>query len=323
MYQTAGINPVRLPWRSNADGDYFLACQSCEHFVVLDAAMHKVVLRLLHYDKRAGGHKGRCLREAVLQLGLQAGDRLEPSRHLPDVALFDSCSSFPMPVVFWRTSAETLTRHRNPLFAEHLGITPERCLTVDALHCLYLGVMLVFCRHVIWLMITSYVWGRSGTMEETIETAVLVCRHELRGFYKQYREQHHEKPLTMVTNFTKKMIGDHSDQKLKTKAAQTWGVLLFLVDRLQRHPEQLGESGRSLLKAGQCLVQIVGIWDVGGQNLTPRQMQQCFDAWNQLLHLTGDIASMHIPKRHAFTHLLFKAIFLETQRGMPIGLMSH
>ena len=33
--------------------------------------------------------------------------------------------------------------------------------------------------------------------------------------------------MAMVTNFTKKMIGDHSDQKLKTKAAQTWGVLLF------------------------------------------------------------------------------------------------
>ncbi len=55
-------------------------------------------------------------------LGLKAGDRLEPSDLLWDVASFEASEAFPARVLFWRVQAETLTRHRNPLFG-----TDQRC----------------------------------------------------------------------------------------------------------------------------------------------------------------------------------------------------
>ena len=49
---------------------------------------------------------------------LLRGDRLEPFDGLPDADLFDSVTSFPVLVLLWRTTLETLARHRNPLFSE-------------------------------------------------------------------------------------------------------------------------------------------------------------------------------------------------------------
>ena len=50
------------------------------------------------------------------EYGLRAGDRLEPSKNVPDVgAFFVFIVAFPVVVLFWRATMETSARHRNPL----------------------------------------------------------------------------------------------------------------------------------------------------------------------------------------------------------------
>ncbi len=196
---------------------------------MIDACTHKRVVDALEYAKRSHGNHGRCLREALPHLGLALGDRLEPSVYLPDPSVIDLAAVFPMPVLFWRTSSETLCRFRNPLLVRDLGITPSRSLTIDGLHCLYLGVMLAFCRYLVWLMITEHIWGRASTVEETLQISLLAIRHELTQFYKTRHQQHPTEFLTRV-RLGKKSLGDHGNRKLATKAAETWGFLLFLID---------------------------------------------------------------------------------------------
>ena len=94
----------------------------------------------MRYDKRKTGFKGLCLTENVLinNVQLKENDRLEPSETLPDVgAIFDDIDKFPIDVTFWRSSLETLTRHRNPIFDQEIGITPQRSLTADVLHAFF------------------------------------------------------------------------------------------------------------------------------------------------------------------------------------------
>ena len=131
LYTTDDISPVSLPWHANEDHEYYAACRRCEFHVVLDASSCKSVVDALEYDKRSHGNRGRCLREALPHLGLIVGDRLEPSKYLPDTSDIDSAALFPMPALFWRPGSETLCRFRNPLMAQDLGITPSRSLTID------------------------------------------------------------------------------------------------------------------------------------------------------------------------------------------------
>jgi hypothetical protein len=83
-----------------------------------------------------------------------------------DVGDFEAIDIFPSPLCCWRFSNECIARHRNPNFSRELGITPSKSLTVDVLHCISLGVLLVWCRHVVWMLIVSHVWTAAGTLEE-------------------------------------------------------------------------------------------------------------------------------------------------------------
>ena len=189
MYRIDGISPLGEPWRENEDDDYETACRRCETNITLDAALHARIVAALHDDLRSNGSHGRSLNANIPPL-LFARDRLEPSSNLPNVAKFEDITTFPFDVTFWTVENEFLTRHRNPLFDPALGITICRSLTVDSLHCFYLGVMLAFVKHVIWWMITEGVWGTRSTIDETIEIAALVVRADLAFFSGKYHADH-------------------------------------------------------------------------------------------------------------------------------------
>ena len=121
--------------------------------------------------------------------------------------------------VFWRTADESLTRHRNPIFS--LG-SPNRLLAIDSLHVLYLGVMLVFCRHVLWAFLEEGLFGRFGSIEQQIAVGLMAVRSSLAYFYFHYDRAHRSSPLTRINKFGSKHVGSNEDRQLKTKGAQTW-----------------------------------------------------------------------------------------------------
>ncbi len=73
---------------------------------------------VLFDDRRRAGSHGRALRNDAPSLRLLAGNRMEPSECVPNAGLFEGIASFPHPVTLWRPSAETLARHRNPLWLD-------------------------------------------------------------------------------------------------------------------------------------------------------------------------------------------------------------
>ena len=183
LYQIHGINLDATPWRPNTEQDYHDACARCEITVRIDERLHRVLVALLHYDRRKAGNRGRCLLANCPELGLEAGDRLTPSSSHPHPWKFQSISAFPTFVVFWRTSRESIARNRNPLFARDIGISPSTSLTLDVLHALYLGVMHAFARHVIWAMVSAGCWGLRSTVDETADVAVIAIKSALRSWY--------------------------------------------------------------------------------------------------------------------------------------------
>ena len=252
-----------LSWLINADRDYYDACDRCEKLVVVrnagDAA--NIVSRLRH-DRRKQGSRGRAL-VADLQIhGVQllANDRLEPSPVLPDVGSLEQLTDFPKTITFWRPSAETLARHRNPVFDPEIGMTPRRSIVVDLLHALYLGILLVYARLVLWKLIVHGAYGHTGTNHEHLSVAMVVLRSALMTWYPVHEKKTGE-VLTRVADLTAGMLGEPGDPKLKTKGAETWGIVLFVVEELKIKGGVLPpDDCTRLLHAGENLVRIARIW---------------------------------------------------------------
>ena len=314
LYNTSNLSPTTSPWRSNGSQDWFRACDRCEIIVVIvSREMLEVLLAVCIYDKRSSGSRGLSLAQPVPALGLFEGDRVVPQRGLEDVADLEHATAFPKRIRIWRPTSETLARNRNPLFDERLGLTPEAILTIDTLHCIYLGVMLGFCKYTLWHLITIGVWVRTGTIEEIIENSCLLIRHQLKAFYREYKAANPRESLSRVT-FSRKKIGSNSDRKLRTKGAQTWGFLLFLVSVLQQRAIVTGDLGPSLLAAGKAMVGLVRLWQNCGSRLSAEELQKCWDCWTCFLHHTEEVAELEVPKRHLTAHLLQKMAWFGNPR---------
>ena len=124
---------------------YEAACDACEVLVTIRTATQARRLQAaLRFDNRRGGTRGRIVQVDLPDLNLLSDDRVEPSASFVDVGR--DIRELPLPIVitFWRSSRETITKHRNPIFSEATGVSPSGSLGVDWLHCLSLGVAQFF-----------------------------------------------------------------------------------------------------------------------------------------------------------------------------------
>ena len=262
MYEM-GRSIDHLPWITNSEDDYYDACDQCEVKVELRkrSGDKEAIKMILRYDKRKTGCHGRCLVSDIIVNGIQLrkGDRLEPSPNLRDVGGFEELKE-PVIVTFWRSSEESLTRHRNPIFNREIGMSPKRCLMVDLLHGFFLGVLNTWCHRVIWIMMEKGAYGDVGNEHENLEVSVMVIRANLMKFYDETFRKNGEETLTRVSDLTKGMLNQHWDKHVKTKGAETWGFALFLKDELEKRGTMMGADRDRLLNAGEQLIAIATHW---------------------------------------------------------------
>jgi len=238
-----------------------------------------------------------------------------PRSALPNPNDFEELSRFPVEIIVWRPARETMARSRNPVFDTAAGLSPERILTVDILHCFYLGVLLNFAKYLLWTLIRQGVWGRHPTTDETVAAAVIAIRLELKAWYTK---RHREKPdegLTRITKFRKQTIGEAGDPKLRTKGAETWGFLLFLLDVLDRRGAILGDSAIHLKCAGRALESLILLWNRANVRLTDNEIEASFEHWNVFLRSTDLVDDLKIPKRHLGAHMLNKLRWFGNHRN--------
>ena len=153
---------------------------------------------------------------------------------------------FLVQVLFWRPSMESICRHRSPLFVgPEIGITPVDSIVFDVLHTLYLGMMLVWAKHVMWFLFNSKVWGNlESTDEEQLIVSVHALRAELMSWYTARAQQHPQEQLSKLADLTFNMVGTPADPKLKLKAPEVYGFTLFLCDILCKVLDRVPSNGR-------------------------------------------------------------------------------
>ena len=232
----AGAHPPKL------EADYQAACDACEFEVCLDRAQFLRVKAALEYDKRKAGVHGRALQLDVPSAGLARGDRLEPWHGLADVSKFDDLTP-PVRVRVWRSSAETWARHRTPLFNAATGVSVGRCLQVDWLHTLSLGVFQEFLAFLFaHMMYVDNVWRVAGPPETILRVSVKRLEAELFSWYAT--EERAGRIHTRVQCLAAGMFGSRAAPKCKLHGAETNGVLTFSLALLNKYADQLSNRRR-------------------------------------------------------------------------------
>ena len=139
-----------LPWPLRPDDEYENACIACEINIVLrDEGVKRIVSTNLEYMQGENTLKwrGRTLKADLLLPGqpqLLAGDRLEPSNALMDVAFLESLPAGAR-IVFWRETRDPNKAvvdsvcHRCPLLTPSLHTSLGGSIVIDTLHTLNFG----------------------------------------------------------------------------------------------------------------------------------------------------------------------------------------
>ena len=309
LYLPEGVSVLELPYHVNSDADYAAAAARCEIWVRLTDETRGRVVATLDYDKRPDGNLGRALTTIVPGVPeLRVGDRLEPNELLRDVGQLENIA-MPEWVLFWRRSMETLCLHRSPLWDETIGITPTRSIALDLLHTLYLGPMMAWCKMVLFLLIDAPIWGvNEATKAEQEKVATRMIKTELLDFYKRWKRDHgHEDVLTALQTLTRKMIGSRATNSLKTKAAETWGLTLFLIQMVEKYRGPIGGAAAPVLEAGRCLERYIRILKSQGTNMTPDAVQEATMTWVHHLNLIAPF-DIFLPKHHLMLHVNHRAI---------------
>ena len=117
--------------------------------------------------------------------------------------------------------------------------------------------MNVYCAVAIWAILDSGVYGRV-TSVDGVQLAISVMRNALMNFYRDHRRGSTE-VLTEVTDLTPAMLLSRDSHRIKTKGAETYGILKFVVASLQHWNSHVPEHERLLL-AGEALLSIVQTW---------------------------------------------------------------
>ena len=107
--------------------------------------------------------------------------------------------------------------------------------------------MQLFVKCALWRLIKAGAWSGFGT--EGLAVQVCALRHELFAWYKTYKDEE----LTRVADFVPSMIGKQHKGHLKTKGAETYGLLLFTLGALSRYQALLPSIAARLVAAGEAL----------------------------------------------------------------------
>ena len=221
--------------RINTPQDYETACARAEVVTFIVLADRDALIPLLRYVRRKTKIGGRELTTPFTLVDgteLQQGDRLEPCPQLLDVAAFDTLTTFPTRVVWWRASMVSLTHRRNPIFADHIGITLI-LLVVHVLHCLHLGVMNRIAMTLLWRLISLNAYDADGDELQQFVTNVSHLKDDLFGWYSRMARGGRMgvgrgEELTQLSDLSPNMFGARDKPAFKVKAMECWGVFQFL-----------------------------------------------------------------------------------------------
>ncbi|CAE7222610.1 unnamed protein product [Symbiodinium sp. CCMP2592] len=306
---THSLNSSPNPLFTQSSYDELVA-RTFREVIVPDDESQRRLHSLLRYSKNG---RGRCLKAAFPPLGLRRGHRLEPSEHLLDVDNFIHLTT-PFSCIFYTGGTHGRILHRSP-FLRIPGVSID-CWCIDVLHTWHFGPLSSYVAHSLRTLISSPVYQPTSykdlEKEEADKLALLHLRAELWSFYKRRRESDEDwkRKGSEVWNLTLTMI---AGKYLKAKAAETHGLLNFVVDRLAKHSEQLASTTEAasvdlLLRAGTAAMDFDAVLAAHPRAVDADTCALLSDNYNRFICLSARAQIPLMPKCHMMYHMIQRAL---------------
>jgi len=177
-------------------------------------------------------------------------------------------------------------------------------ICLDLLHTLFLGPMQIWCWKAIWEILGGGIWGAlESTDTETMRVALMALQNELRNWYSNWPRTNPGESITQISKITEHMIGSRGEFGFETKAMETWGLMLFLLDMLAKYSAVLETVVvETLLESGRCLERYVRLIKANPCVLPDHVLQEMSDLW--LRHMVLIRAwDAYRPKHHLMFHV--------------------
>ena len=119
------------------------------------------------------------------------------------------------------------------------------------------------------------------------------------------------------------MLGEFGGKQLMVKGAESWGVLLFLVDTGNAVARRLSPEVKQMMEAGQCLIDLVTCFHTNaliGPIMPSDQIDLCYSLYSRYLFLTADIPALVFPKDMSCAMLLSGSMITATRSFSAIGM---
>ena len=300
LYDFEGLSLVNDIWGVCGHGSYDAACRACEIEVLISTEEERAAVVVgggLFYDKRKSGYRGRALRNDVHigDIKLQAGDRLEPSHELLNIANLEVLP-LPLNVVFWRRHMHRRrvtdrVLHRNPLLSHPLMDCAD-VLMLDTLHTIYLGVILKYITEVFWRAIDANPWLTPGG---GVDHGVSNIKSDMDAWYDATGTRQDRRVKELTTGMLGKRGG-----LLKTKAAETGALLPFAIQLC--HIYTFRDAG-ALHSAGMLLQEYMDILSSAPRQVPDQTTQLLLDKVLRHLRILQHVGVKLLPKHHLWCHL--------------------
>ncbi|CAE7837060.1 unnamed protein product [Symbiodinium sp. CCMP2592] len=288
--------------------------------ILVDTAeMLRTIARNLEYSRL---DRGRHLTADLPRYGLRKNWRLEPSRRLPDVSQLEY-QELPLRVIFWIAPRDARLTHMCPLFSLE-GVTQDSW-SIDIMHAWHLGPMQQFISLAMHSFIASGVFSpRSVNIEasELRELALLAIKAELFQFYKNLRstDQRWREKGSEVWNLTMGMIGNEDTYNLSAKAAESHGLLRFVLwllhkyaDEFAKQPDELARKFALLTACAEAAHAMDELLELEFRQFTRQHCQALLQLYLRFLTLYLKAGGVWRPKCHLLVHMIQRAL----HRGNP------
>ena len=316
MFSWHGTSLTSLPWRERIPSDYHIACENCEITIEpTDEQWRRLRASLIydHSDDTNAGH-GRVLAMDVVELGLEKGDRLDPSPECRDIGGgFDR--ERPRKITMWRRSRETHSRRRNPFFVTELGTDIVSIGGSDWLHTFSLGVLLRWLGWFVRYLIDCNVF-RCSVLARTQRTKYTLRRLtvELHQWLKHEAKQ--GRNHTQIRRIQPNMLGNYHRPVLKLFGAQANTFLKFCGSVLRRRDATAFDERCAKVSAVQAALEewlhLVQLPE-NRATMGVAPAQRLLDAMKESLRGMTALEVHEVPKFHQWVHITAASL----RRGAP------
>ena len=130
----------------------------------------------------------------------------------------------------------------------------------------------------IWTLFEKDIFGdakaQCHTAVEVLNKNTDALRGELRNWYAQYQVANPTSNLSRLQDLRPTMLGTKAEPALRTKAAETFGLLLFSKDSSASFVAKLGAEGRDIVRLAATLARHMQIMDDSPRVFSAASLQE-------------------------------------------------